>query len=186
MVRSNSDADSPVADLNDMKRQLENTAKMLDRSSELESSRTAEDEALDREMADLKYRVKRIQDDLDYVSRGPKTSGNAEERRRLERELVKLQYERLPDIERKLEDREKRREREKREWARDRDRRNDRFGRYDDSDAGRYSPLRRYDDDDRDRLYSRGSHGREIAIETTAMIGLAIETTIALEALLQP
>src|SRR5882762_8876385 len=160
-IRSNSDADSPAADLSDMKRQLENTAKMLDRASEADSSRTAEDEALDREMSDLKYRVKRVQEDLEYVSRGPRTSGKDEERRKLERELLKLMHERVPEVERRIEDRERRKEREKREWARDRDSRNDRFGRYDDRDADRYSPPRRYDDNERDRSYSRGSYDRD-------------------------
>jgi len=142
-----------------MKRQLENTAKMLDRASEADASRTAEDEALDREMSDLKYRVKRVQEDLEYVSRGPRTSSKDEERRKLERELLKLMHERVPEVERKIEDRERRREREKREWTRDRDRRNDRFGRYDE-DVGRFSP-RRYDDDERERPYSRGSYDRD-------------------------
>ena len=160
-IRSNSDADSPAADLSDVKRQLENTAKMLDRASEADASRTAEDEALEREMSDLKYRVKRVQEDLEYVSRGPRTSGKDEERRKLERELLKLMHERVPEVERKIEDRERRREREKREWTRDRDRRNDRFGRYDDQDAGRYSPRRYDDDDERDRPYSRGSYNRD-------------------------
>jgi hypothetical protein len=160
-VRSNSETESPAADLSDMKKQLENTAKMLDRASEENASRTAEDEALDREMSDLKYRVKRVQEDLEYVSRGPKTSGKDEERRRLERELLKLMHERVPEVERKIEDREKRKEREKREWTRVRDRRNDRFGRYDDESDRSYTPLRRYDDDDGERPYSRVSYDRD-------------------------
>ncbi|KAF7972256.1 hypothetical protein HWV62_18572 [Athelia sp. TMB] len=158
-VRSHSQLDSPTADLSDMKRQLENTSKMLDRATEADASRTAEDEALDREIDDLRYRVKRVKEDLEYVSRGPRTSGKDEERRKLERELLKLQHERLPEVERRIEDRERRKEREKREWTRDRDRRNETHGRYDDRDAGRYSPARRYEDD-RDRPYSRGSYGR--------------------------
>ncbi|KAK0227784.1 hypothetical protein IW262DRAFT_1445704 [Armillaria fumosa] len=101
--------------------------------------RTAEDEALDREMEDLKYRVKRVGDDLDY------------ERRRLERELLSLMHERIKA-------RDERKEREKRQWARDRDDTNRRFGRYDDKDDS-YSSSRRYDDD-RDRPYSRGSYRR--------------------------
>ncbi|KAH9842454.1 uncharacterized protein C8Q71DRAFT_732931 [Rhodofomes roseus] len=151
-VRTTSDLDSPASDLDEMKRQLENTAKMLDRATEENASRTAEDEALDREMEDLRYRVNRVKDDLDYVSRGPRSQAKDEERRRLERELLKLMHERIPEVERKIKDREERRAREKREWAKDRDRRNERFGRYDERDD-RYSS--RYDDDDRNRPYSR-------------------------------
>jgi len=140
---------SPSSDLSDMKRQLANTAQMLDRASEA----TAEDEELDREMDDLKYRVKRVQDDIDYVSRGPKTASKEEERRKLERELLSLMHERVPEVERKIKARDERKEREKRQWARDRDRANERFGRYDDKDRDRDYATRR--GDDRDRPYSR-------------------------------
>jgi len=108
-----SNNDSPSADLDDMKRQLENTAKMLDRTAAESASRTAEDDALDREMEDVRYRVKRIQEDLDYVSRGPRSTAKDDERRRLERELLGLMHERLPELERKIKDREERKKREK-------------------------------------------------------------------------
>jgi hypothetical protein len=160
-VRSRNDEDSPAADLLDMKRQLENTAKMLDRAAEADASRTAEDEALDREMQDLRYRVNRVQEDLEYVSRGPRTAGKEEERRRLDRELLELMHKRLPEIERKIEDRERRREREKRQWEDARNKRNERHGRYDDRDdrystsvsSGQYSRER-----DDDRRYPRGPY----------------------------
>lgn len=154
-VRARNEADSPSADLSDMKRLLANTAQMLDRNAEADASRTAEDEALDREMDDLKYRVKRVSEDLDYVSRGPKTAAKDQERRKLERELLALMHERVPEVERKIKARDERKEREKRQWARDRDRTNERFGRYDPKDE---SPSRRYDDRDRDRPYSRGGY----------------------------
>ena len=154
-VRSRDDDDSPTADLSDMKRRLANTAQMLERTAQAEASRTREDEELDQEMDDLKYRVKRVQDDLDYNARPPRTSSKEEERRRLERELLSLMHERIPDVERKIKAREERKEREKRQWARDRDRANDRHGRYDDKD----DYYRR--DDDRDRLYFRGSDDRD-------------------------
>ncbi|KAH9890504.1 hypothetical protein C8Q73DRAFT_651881 [Cubamyces lactineus] len=161
-VRTASENASPSADLDDMKRQLENTAKMLDRVADQNAQRTAEDDALEREMSDLKYRVKRVQEDLEYVSRGPRSVARDEERRKLERELLELMHEKLPDLERRIKDREERREREKREWARERDRRNERFGRYDDRDdrySSRYDrdrdpydrPRSAYDRDDRDR-----------------------------------
>ncbi|RDB19337.1 Actin cytoskeleton-regulatory complex protein pan1 [Hypsizygus marmoreus] len=152
-VRSRSDDDSPSAELSDMKRRLANTAQMLDRNAEADAARTEEDEELDREMDDLKYRVKRVSDDLEYVSRGPRTASKDQERRKLERELLELMHERVPEVERKIKARDERKEREKRQWARDRDRANDRFGRYDAKDD---SSSRRYDDRDRDRPYSRG------------------------------
>ncbi|KAI0668336.1 hypothetical protein C8Q78DRAFT_1173775 [Trametes maxima] len=161
-IRTTSENASPSADLDDMKRQLENTAKMLDRVADENAARTAEDDALEREKADLKYRVKRVQEDLEYVSRGPRSVASDEERRKLERELMEIMHEKLPELERRMRDRQERKEREQREWARERDRRNERFGRYDDRDD-RYStrydrdrdpydrPRSAYDRDDRDR-----------------------------------
>ena len=172
-VRSRDDDDT-TADLSDMKRQLENTAMMLDRSAEENSKRTKEDEELEQEMEDLKYAIKRVREDLDYVSRGPKTSAKEEERRRLERELLSLMHERIPEVERKIKARDERKEKEKRQWARDRDRANDRFGRYDRNDYSRRDsdrdrPYSRNEDrdrpysrnDDRDRPYSRGGDDRD-------------------------
>ncbi|KAH9019377.1 hypothetical protein EDB84DRAFT_1517396 [Lactarius hengduanensis] len=147
--------DSPSADLDDMKRRLENTAQ--------ESAlRTAEDDALDREMSDLKRKVKRVQEDLEYVSRGPRSYRSDEERRRLERELLDLMHDRVPAVEKKLAEREERRERQKREWDRDRDRRNETFGRFDDRDRDRD----RYDgtysrNEDRDRYGSSYDRDRD-------------------------
>lgn len=152
-VRAREDDDSPSSDLSDMKRQLANTASRLDRDADERSRRTQEDEELDQEMDDLKYRVKRVQDDLDYNSRGPKTVSKEEERRRLERELLNIMHERIPEVERKIKARDERKEKEKRQWARERDRANDRFGRYDSKDSYLSSPR----DEDRDRPYSRSS-----------------------------
>ncbi|PIL33059.1 transporter [Ganoderma sinense ZZ0214-1] len=153
-IRTASENASPAADLDDMKRQLENTAKMLDRVADENAARTAEDDALEREMSDLRYRVKRVQEDLEYLARGPRSVSKDEERRKLERELMELMHEKLPDLERRIKDREARKDREKREWARERDRRNDRFGRYDDRDD--YSSRYDYDRDrERDRDYDR-------------------------------
>ena len=161
-VRSRNEEDSPAADLQDMKRQLENTAKMLDRAAAADASRTAEDEALDREMQDLRYRVNRVQEDLEYVSRGSRTTARDEERRRLERELVDLIHQRVPEVERKIQDRERRREREKRQWEDARNKRNERHGRFDDRDDRYSSPSSEYNRnrDDRDQGYSLGSYGR--------------------------
>ena len=136
-VRASSDHDSPAADLSDMKRQLENTARMLDRATEESALRTAEDDTLDREMSDLRWKVQRVQEDLEYASRGPRTSRADENRRRLERELLELMHERVPAVERKLAEREERRARQKRELDRERDRRNETFGRFGDRDRDR-------------------------------------------------
>ncbi|KAG2139113.1 uncharacterized protein EDB93DRAFT_707815 [Suillus bovinus] len=151
-VRSRNEDNSPAADMSDIKRQLANTQKMLDAGAVADAG----DDELDREMSDLRYRIKRLQEDLDYVSRGPRSANKEEERRRLERELMQLMHERVPELERKIEDRQARKERENREYARERDRRNERSGRFDDTD-GRRSPYMRYRDDDRDRPYSRSA-----------------------------
>ena len=137
-------SDDPADDLTVMKRQLENTAKMLDRTNEENAARTREDDELEREMSDLRHRIKRLQDDLDYVSRGPRSYAKDDERRKLERELLHLMHETLPDLEKRIEENQARKDKEKREQMRDRDRRNDRFGRFSDRDD-EYS--RRYDDD---------------------------------------
>lgn len=92
------------ADLADIKRRLENTSKILDEAD----SRNREGENLEREMEDLKYQAQRIQDDMEYVSRGPRTEWKDEERRRLESELLKLMHECVPGVERKVEEREQR------------------------------------------------------------------------------
>lgn len=151
-VRSRNEDNSPAADMSDIKRQLANTQKMLDASAVADAG----DDELDREMGDLRYRIKRLQEDLDYVSRGPRSASKEEERRRLERELLQLMHERVPELERKIEDRQARKERENREYARERDRRNERSGRFDDTDGG-HSPSLGYRDDDRDRPYSRSA-----------------------------
>jgi len=163
-VRASSERDSPAADLSDMKRQLENTARMLDRATEESVLRTAEDDALDREMSDLKWKVQRVQEDLEYASRGPRSLRSDEERRRLERELLQLMHERVPAVEKKLAEREERRARQKRELDRERDRRNETFGRFSDRDRDRdrdgSSYLRDADDDRYSSGYNR-DRGRD-------------------------
>ena len=144
-VRASSDRDSPAADLSDMKRQLETMARMLDRATDESALRTAEDDALDREMSDLKWKVQRVQED----------------RRRLERELLELLRERVPAVERKLAEREERRARQKRELDRDRDR--DRYG-SSSRDAGSHDKDRGRDRDyrdDRSRDFDRNHSCRD-------------------------
>lgn len=152
-VRSRADDASPAtSDLASMKRELLNTQKMLDDALTNERS----SDALDRELEDLRYKIARLQEDLEYTSKGPKTTARDEERRRLERELVRLMHDEVPELEKKVEAREARREREKREWARDRDRRNERSGRFGDDESGRYSPASRYRAEE-ERPYSRSA-----------------------------
>ncbi|KAG8217055.1 hypothetical protein J3R82DRAFT_5048 [Butyriboletus roseoflavus] len=152
-IRSRVDDTSPAtSDLSSIKRQLLNTQKMLDDTLASEQS----SDALDRELEDLRYRITRLQEDIEYVSKGPRTAAKDEERRRLEREHARLMHEEVPALEKKMEERERRREREEREWTRDRDRRNERFGRFGGDDSGRYSPASRYREDE-ERPYSRGA-----------------------------
>ncbi|KAI6138321.1 hypothetical protein BKA82DRAFT_4343222 [Pisolithus tinctorius] len=151
-VRLQSDEVNPAAsDIASLKRQLLNTQKMLD--DNLSSER--ESDQLDRDLEDLCYRIKRLQEDVEYVSRGTRATTKDEERR-IERELVKLMHEDVPELERKVEQREARGEREKREWANERDKRNERFGRFAGEEGSRYSPApeSRYGTED-DRPYSR-------------------------------
>jgi hypothetical protein len=155
-VRASSERDSPAADLSDMKRQLENTARMLDRATEESALRTAEDDALDREMSDLKWKVQRVQEDLEYASRGPRSVRADEERRRLERELLQLMHERVPTVEKKLAEREERRARQKRDMDRERDRRNETFGRFSDRDRDRDRYGSSYSRDADDNRYGGG------------------------------
>jgi hypothetical protein len=143
--------ESASDDLAQIKRDLANTSSRLDDRLEERGRRDEEDELLDEEMDDLKRRVRRIKDDIEYVSSGRPTSQKDEERRKLERELLHIAHEKIPDVERRIEERDERKKRDEREGVRARDRRNDRYG-------GRYEDRR--DDDDRDRGY-RGSYDRE-------------------------
>ncbi len=152
--------ESPAEDLSTMRAQLANTAARLERATEAEAQRTAEDDALDREMEDLRYRVRRVQEDLDYVSSRSRSTARDEERRKLERDLLHLMHERMPEVERKIEERERRREKEKREMNRERDKRNDRFGKYDGRDRGG-DRDREYERDRDDDDYSRGTYDRD-------------------------
>src|SRR5258705_4451866 len=73
-IRSRDDEDNPSADLQDLKRRVANTAQMLDRTADADAQRTKEDEELAREMSDLNYRVKRIQEGLEFNSRGTQSA----------------------------------------------------------------------------------------------------------------
>jgi len=154
------DGEGADAELEDIKRQLANSSSLLDRSAEEFAKKTKEDEELEQELEDLKYRVRRVQEDIDYVSKGKRTPDKDEERRKLERELLYLRHERLPEIERKQREVEERRKREEREGIKARDRRNETYGRFD-YDGGRRSSYDRDRgrDDERDRY--RSSYDRD-------------------------
>ncbi|KAG8932121.1 hypothetical protein FRC01_000235 [Tulasnella sp. 417] len=149
--------ESPASDLDEMKRQLQSASSQLDSQIEAENSRTREDEELQDELNDLKYRVKRVQEDLDRTNRGPRTVRKDEERRRLERELLQLLHEKIPEVERRLEDREREKQKERDSWRRDRDRRNADSSRYGRDRSDRYDS---YDNtrEEEDRGYLRGSY----------------------------
>jgi actin cytoskeleton-regulatory complex protein PAN1 len=154
--------ESPSSDLAEMQRQLENAAKRIDKVTAEQAARSAEDEELEREMEELRRRVKRVQDDLDYVSRGPRSFEKDEDRRKLERELLNLLHERLPEVQRRMDDRERRKKREKEEWGSDRDRRNATSGRYGGERDRHRDEYRRYDERrDEDRGYMRGTFDRD-------------------------
>ncbi|KIM28843.1 hypothetical protein M408DRAFT_8613 [Serendipita vermifera MAFF 305830] len=158
--------ESPSADLAEMQRQLENAAKRIDKVTAEQAARSQEDEDLEQEMEEVRRRVKRVQDDLEYVSRGPRSFEKDEDRRKLERELLSLLHERLPELQRKMDDRDRRKRMEKDSWVSDRDRRNNTFGRYGQLDRDRdrdrdRSDYRRYDDRrEEDRGYMKGTYDR--------------------------
>ena len=150
------------ADIKDIRRQLQSSSALLDSSNDDRSRKTEEDQHLEQEVDDLKYRVKRLQQDIDYVSKGRRSTEKDEERRKLERELLFLMHEKLPELERRQEQREEEKRREERVGVRARDKRNQTLGRYDDRDddrgrGGDSDWLRgTYDRDRRDR--DRGGH----------------------------
>jgi hypothetical protein len=139
------------AEIGDLRRQLQNTSAQLDKSNAEYERKSEEDERLEQEVDDLKYRVKRLQEDIDYVSKGRRSAEKDEERRKLEREVLFLMHEKLPELERRQQQREEEKKMEERAGTRARDRRNDTHGRYDDRD--------RESRDDHDWL--KGSYDRD-------------------------
>lgn len=158
---------SAADDLSEMKRQLANTQKMLDKQDEKDE----DDRELERELDDLRFRIRRVQDDIEYVNRrGGRDSGD--ERRKLERELLHLMHERLPQLERRMEEKERRQRDRQYDQSRERDRRNESSGKYSERDRRAYSSFDRERDSDRydsprdsprlgDGEYLRGTFERE-------------------------
>lgn len=148
-VRARGDT-SDASDLADIRNQLDNSQAMLDSSRDRDDA----DDQLAQEKDDLMYNIRRIQSDIEHNSRGRRTEAKESERRRLERELDKLKYEKLPDLERKIEDRQREKDRERRRTAHDRDSRNDRYSRFKSSDRkGGYSDG----EEEQERGYMRGT-----------------------------
>lgn len=126
--------ESPADDLSEMKRQLAQTQRMLDEHAD----RDDDDREVEKEMEDLRFRIKRVQDDIDYYNRRGGRDA-AENRRKAERELLHLMHERLPLLERRLEEKDKKLREKKSDESRDRDRRNESFVRGSRYDSGDYS-----------------------------------------------
>lgn len=159
------DGEDSSAELDSIKRDLENSSRVLEKSATEFAQRTEEDERLEAELDELKYRVRRVKDDIEFVSRGKRTEEKDEERRKLERELLFLMHEKLPEVEKKIEEREERKRREDREGIKARDKRNDTYGRYGDRDRyerdrPRYDDRPRYEDRERERERERGDRDR--------------------------
>ncbi|GAA6030396.1 hypothetical protein JCM8097_009087 [Rhodosporidiobolus ruineniae] len=154
-VRSNTA--SPSSELDDVKRRLREAQRDVDRSREEDD----EEEDLKEELRRLNRKIQRVQDDLDDNRRsGRRTAAKDEERRLLERELLRLEHEDLPRIEKRLEQKEREKRLEQKKYAIERDDRNAASQRYaersyrDDRDYGRSSSSR-YADDDGYRSSSR-------------------------------
>ncbi|CAO1629540.1 unnamed protein product [Sympodiomycopsis kandeliae] len=153
--------ESKEDDLSEMKRQLANTQRLLD--SHNDDDDDEDEREIQKEMDDLRFRIRRVQDDIDYYNRRGGRDG-AEQRRKAERELMHLMHERLPQLEKRLEAKEKKRRDKRAVESKERDRRNQDYSRgsayssrYDDDD----DDSRDYDSSRRDRgEYLRGSYER--------------------------
>ncbi|SCV70541.1 BQ2448_1935 [Microbotryum intermedium] len=148
-VRSRSETESPSSDLDDIKIRLRTTRSTLERSRDQDD----EDEDLKDELRNMKRRIQRVQDDIDYNLRsGRRTPAKDDERRKLERELLRLEHEELPELERRIKEKERNKKRDQRKYALERDFRNNDLDRYGDRD--RYSSRE-------DSYESRSSSRRE-------------------------
>lgn len=167
--RQNSGADSPSTELDDVKRRLKEAQREAERGRDEDD----EEEDLKEELRRLNRKIQRVQDDLDDNRRsGRRTAAKDEERRMLERELLRLEHEDLPRLEKRLEDKEREKRLDRKKYAIERDDRNATFGKYDDRsdrqrdryERERYSSSsRRYDDgddSDDDRQQSREGYNR--------------------------
>ncbi|WFD02519.1 hypothetical protein MOBT1_001202 [Malassezia obtusa] len=113
------DGQSAAEDLGEMRRQLERTQRMLD-NTQLNDE---EERELDREMEDVRYSIRRLQDDIEYYNRREGAHAG-EQRRKAERTLMQLLHERLPALEKRLERRQTASHERRVEESRQRDARN--------------------------------------------------------------
>lgn len=140
--------ESKADDLSEMKRQLANTQRMLDAGGDEDNE---DDREIEKEMEDLRYKIRRIQDDIDYYNRRGGRDA-ADQRRKAERELMQLMHERLPQLERRLEEKDKKKRDKKLDESRARDLRN--------QEGSRRNASSTYDADrERDRYDSSRSNG---------------------------
>ncbi|KAK4702019.1 hypothetical protein P7C70_g4201, partial [Phenoliferia sp. Uapishka_3] len=170
---SGSGRGTPTSELEQLKRDL-NKGKSL-----VEQSRGGDDEEddLKDELRSLKRKIQRLNDDLeDNIRSGRRTAAKDDERRKFERELLRLEHEDLPALQRKLEDKERDKRRDTQKYALERDSRNSEheYGRrgassYSTRDRSRsrdrndYQSSSREPDDlrERPRGYERGSYDDE-------------------------
>jgi hypothetical protein len=156
--RQGSGADSPSTELDDVKRRLKEAQREAERGREEDD----EEEDLKEELRRLNRKIQRVQDDLDDNRRsGRRTAAKDEERRMFERELLRLEHEDLPRLEKRIEDKEREKRLDRKKYALERDDRNATFGRYDDRsdrqrdryerERYRSSSRHRHDDEDDDR-----------------------------------
>ena len=134
-VRGPSRGDSN-SELDDVKRRLKEAQREADRGREDDD----EEEDLKEELRRINRKIQRVQDDLDDNRRsGRRTAAKDEERRLLERELLKLEHDDLPRLEKRLEEKEREKRLDRKKYAIERDDRNATSGRYGgDRDRDRY------------------------------------------------
>ncbi|GAA5957438.1 hypothetical protein JCM21900_003306 [Sporobolomyces salmonicolor] len=171
-VRAPSRNDSN-SELDNVKRKLKDAQRDVDLSRDQDD----EEEDLKEELRRINRKIQRVQDDLDDNRRsGRRTAAKDEERRMLERELLRLEHEDLPKLEKRLEEKEREKRIDRKKYALDRDDRNANFGRYGgdrdrdryrSEDRDRYGSSSRYQDDDYrsssrrespERGYQRGTY----------------------------
>lgn len=110
---------SPAGDLDDVKRSLRSGQNLLQSAREREE----EDDEVGEAMRDLKRTIERVNDDLEYNLRGTgrRSTAKEDERRRLERELMRLEHEELPKLMERLEEKQREAKRDKIKYSLERD-----------------------------------------------------------------
>ena len=149
--------DSPTSDLDDVKKSLQNTRSLVEKSRDREE----EEEELKDNLRDLKRRIERVHDDLEYNLRsGRRTAAKDDEKRKLERELLNLEHEELPALSKKMEDKAKEVKRDRAKFALERDQRNNNYDRFDDR-RDRGDSRDDYDSRSDRRGYNRGTYDED-------------------------